>query len=214
MPGYVPPPITGDDVFTLTYFQTLDSQRILTVLHFRFSDLLEPDYVTAMASLANALGIDATGATGWGGVRNFQSSDISYDFLRVQRVAESRDVYFSQTLGLNGGFVGAAAPPNVALVCNKRTVRVGKHGHGDLHLAAVPIGTVTDGIWNPVTVANVASAVGSFLLDPFDDAVTGNAIRFGIYDPTPVFGGLQDITDVVGYNQVRTMHRRTVGLGE
>lgn len=214
MPGYVPAPIADSDVFRVSFFQTLNLQRLLTVLHFRFSTALITDYLDAMNNLATALANSFVGAGTFSGWGTLVTADLTFDFLRVQRVADSREVYIERLISTTGTLTAPSAPPNVALTLNKRTLKPGRHGRGDLHMGGCAQASLSQGIWSPLLVGNATSIWSGILTNPFVDSVTGNEIRFGVYDPELTMGGIQDIINVVGFNQVRTMHRRTVGLGE
>lgn len=213
---YTPDPLNGGDVLRIVFFHTLDGQRMLTVLHARVTAPGALPYIADIQNIAEGLTAIATGTTGIGAYRDAQEEDVVWDSVRVQRVSGTRDVYFEDTIAVAGGqsSTGGAAPPNVAMTINKRTLRPDRHGHGDMHLFGFPAIKATNGLWDGTLTANMQSLFQTFLTTEIDPGSSASSYKWCIWDPTPTTGGPQDIVNAVASNRVKTMHRRTVGLGE
>lgn len=112
---------------------------------------------------------------------------------------------------LGGVVVGDKAPPNIAMALTKRGDVAGRHGVGTLHMPALSLNMISGGTF---------TLEGQDLYGPLQTAVQAPLnIEFGenmvavIYDRA-VPANSTPITNVVNNVTVRTMHRRTVGLGE
>lgn len=214
---YTPDPLNGGDVLRVTFYHSLDAQRMLTVLHARVTTPAAVPYITDLQNIAEGLTAIATGTTGIGAYREAQEEDVLWESVRVQRVSGTRDVYFEDLIGVTGGqssVPAGAAPPNSAMTLNKRTLRPDRHGHGDMHLFGFPAIKSANGLWDPTLVANMQSVFQTWLTTEIDGGSTASSYKWCIYDPTPTTGGPQDVVNVAASNKVKTMHRRTVGLGE
>lgn len=210
---YTPPAIAPHDIIRVTYLMTLDQQRLLTVLTGQVTASSAPDYITGITNLAQDLANDAIGATGWGAIRHRQSVQIGYDSVRVQRIAPSRDIYQEALIGQAGSDAGDSGPPNIAASFNKRTARPGRHGHGDIHLPGLPQASQTGGMWNSVLIDGITAQLSLYLTSTFSGTLSSIDLKWCLYDPTIGTGGYDNIVGVTGAYPVKTMHRRTVGLG-
>jgi len=212
---FIAPPITLDDIFRVVWFGRLAGQRILWVLHCRCSDNTEPVYATAMQSLAEELAVDMIAPAGkFGSIATEQSNEFEWEFVRVQRIFPTREVYSQSTVNRIGSDIGEASPPNVCMSTTLRTTVLAPHGVGRVQLAGLPISELNDGLWSDTLVGDIDVKMAAALIPTFVDPTTTNEFNFGVLAQFSVTSELNDITDVVSHNTVRTMHRRTVGLGE
>jgi len=110
-----------------------------------------------------------------------------------------------------GAIADAPLPPNVALTITKRSDVAGRHGVGSLHMPGTGIAGLNGGEWIPVYLDSFGS-----LLTALHQSVN---IEFG-QNLVPVIFNRTTPTDSVEITSansnvtVRTMHRRTVGVGE
>lgn len=211
---FTPPPLNGDNIIRCSYFSRYFGQRILSIFHLRLTVGGSPTYIEGISAIAIKLAADLLGSGFLGDIRARQVAAFEYEFLRVQRVAPTRDVFYSQDLGLPGLASDPGVAPNLALTTNKRTLRPGRHGHGDTHLTGFPQSAQAEGLWDPALVSGVDADLFADLTTPWDSGGTGPAGNWCIWDPTPVTGGGADIVATETRREVKTMHRRTVGLGE
>jgi len=211
---FVPPIITGDDIYRVTFAGTLAAQRILWVLHYRFTTIVDNEYLGGLEDMVNALATDMQSDAGkFGAIRVQQSSDLMWDWVQIQRIVPTRDIYFRAEISTAGGTVSEAAPPNVALSVTNRTAFADRHGVGRNQLAGFPLTKIEDGLWLADFVDTIQALVGAALIPRFEESGVGNEMQAGVFAVYAVTTEINDIIDVVGHDQVRTMHRRTVGLG-
>jgi len=212
--AYVADPITAADTFKVTVRMTLAEQRLMMVLYARPFTILVNAYADAAQNFADSLGAAMINSLFWEGVIAEQSNELSYDSITVQRVAVSREVMKTFTFGsLVGGVASPAMPPNVALSVTKRTELPLPNGVGRIQVPGLPETATTLGRWDSATVGTVEDSVASSLLTEFTDQ-NNNEWRWCLFTPLAGLDVHPDITSVVAHDTVRTMHRRTVGLGE
>lgn len=207
-------PIAPFDVFQLSYFQRLYEQRVLNVLHFRIVEWTGPmTYIGGLKQIGEAFKdqIETTGI--WSAVAVEQSEDIQYEFLRVQRVHPTRDIYWQEELTVGGAVESTSETANVAMSVTKRSLVSGREGVGRIQIGGLPVAEMADGRWSEDVLTAIEAAT-NFLQAETEFATPGMKVRFLVfgpgYDNDPDF----DIVQQIPHSTVRTMHRRTVGLGE
>src|SRR5437868_5468897 len=129
-------PIAVNNVIRLTFFQSLFSQRLLTVLHLR----CKTAPTTGTSSEQTLLNIatrfsDETHPliAAWKGV---VSSNLTFLECRAQRVWPSRTVY-QKSLMVFEGTAAPASTANVAASIEKRTLLPGRHGIGRVQMGGL-----------------------------------------------------------------------------
>lgn len=212
---FVPNPVAEGDIFRVVYFQNLASQRMLTVLHCVPFTISAAPYLTWCPGMALALANACIANDGfWGSVRQLLSVNLTFNFVRVQRVYPTTDVYFSSLIDTPGGQEQAAAPPVTALTYTKRTVLPGKEGRGSIHLPGGRNDKAIDGLWDETYNTAVLGEV-NHLLGPFSDTVNDNSVQWVVPNLGSTTGSKYEfIQEIIKHPEVRSMHRRTVGLGE
>lgn len=210
-------PVLGEpaltDVYQIHIKGQLNDETIRMVLHYRLTSIgaetLDNRW-DLYEGLFNML-------DGVGGVlpklRASVSEDFDFDWVRIQRVGIVRQVYRQFPYLFSGGVESAACPPNVALALNKRTGTIGRHGHGTLHLCGVPLVHLDGGLWNLGAMTQVAAFAAVI-----DDTIITPVDGYGL-EPclAPEFDSIAPpalITEVNMSPEVRTMYRRTKGIGE
>lgn len=204
--------IAVNDVIRVTYFQRLFDQRILTVLHMRCITAPAPGTadIVALTNLADRLGQMASAPLQkW---IPLVPSALLFDEVRAQRVSPTRSIYGKNFIGTTGSRVGTTvATANVAASIEKRSAIPGRTGIGRVQMA---------GVVNEVMVN--ASLTPDFLVEVQDcwEELLGNitvALDGAVYDWIIWGAGIptldNGIVDVQAKDTVRTMHRRTKGIG-
>lgn len=205
-------PVAVSDVFRVVYFQTLFEQRVLTVLHMVCTGAPtgSTEYITAADNLAIRMADETKFPLDtW---RAVVCAQLSFDQVRVQRVHPTREVYMEQNIGVVGTHAGTCTTANVAMSVEKRSLRVGRKGIGRIQMAGVPSEEIVDGRFDLAYVGAVHD-VWNNLPDEITNVLDGSKWRFVLWggdSPT-----VDDwIFDVNTFDTVRTMHRRTLRVGE
>jgi len=212
--AYVPEPITNLDTLKVTVRMRLHSQRLLMVLYVRPFTIVVPEYDDAAQVLADSLATAIENAEWWDGIIAQQSDELTYETVVVQRVALDREVQkFGIITGVTGAMSDESMPPNVAMSVTKRTNVPDRHGVGRVQIPGFPENQTSFGLWQGTLVSAIQAAVEASLLVPFVDQ-NNNEWAWTLFDISGVFDVHPDILTIEAHNTVRTMHRRTVGLGE
>lgn len=205
-------PIAVNDVVRLVYFNRLYSQRLLTVLHLRCVTAPAGGIATeqALLNIANKYGAGADPLlTAW---KSVVSQDFIFDEVRAQKVFPQRSIYAKAAIGDNGGDTEKALTANVAISIEKRSITANRHGIGRVQMAGCPGDVLEDGVWNSTYVGQVQTAWENLLglqSVPADSSV----YAFCLWDGNAVTSD-DDLFDVQAKDTIRTMHRRTVRVGE
>lgn len=211
-PMPVPNPIAVNDVIRVTFFQTMFEQRILTVLHARVTvaPATGTSYFQAMDAMAIRVG--APGSAPIASWKTLVTSSLLFDSVRCQRVFPTKDVYFGANILELGTNAGTSTMANNAMSIEKKTLRFGESGVGRIQMAGVPNDQIEDGIFKGAYIGQAEAAWDDIL---GDQTVTGIAMTFRY---CLFHGGApeesDDLFDVIPQATVRTMHRRTVRVGE
>jgi len=211
---YTPADITALDTFRVTVRMRQAGQRLLMVLHARPFTILVNGYDDAAQNFADSLASAISLSTFWEDVRAEQSDELAYESVVVQRVALDREVQkIAPLASITGESEEEAMPPNVAMSVTKRTNVPGRHGVGRVQIPGLPETGTSAGLWSGPLVTAIQNGVEAALLTLFVDQ-NGNEWQWTLFDPESVFDAHPDILTVEAHATVRTMHRRTVGLGE
>lgn len=207
------PNLVSGDVLLATFRYSQQSQRFLNTIYFRYLDGLggPDDY----GAFANAMVAD-WGAPGKyiGEFPGLSSTTISLDEVWIQKVASTRLAPIKTTYNLLGLVATSPAPLNSAATLTKTSIFATRWGIGSWHQpGSVVANMANSGNWDTTHVDNIASAL--------------NTSFVGAQTPTGMSGTFQGIlynpkvptrkTDILSFNPqytIRTMHRRTVRVGE
>lgn len=203
--------INVNDLIRVTYFNRMFGQRLLTVLHMRV--VTAPSGSADIVSLTNLADRLADPAQPWVAAwRNIVTSDVTFDEVRCQKVFPTRTIYGKSATGFNGTESGNAITANTALSVEKRSAVAGRRGIGRVQLAGSRIVDMVTGSFDPTYLGAVQVAAQNLIAlqsVPLD----GGVYAWCLPNPTPLTSA-NDIVDVQAKDTVRTMHRRTVGLGK
>lgn len=194
-----------------SYRATSTSDRFLTVLHYRVAD---PDATSTVIDDLNSIVDWFSDSTTVGRpahrLRNCLAANVFLDWVQAQRVRPARTVFRRGQIDELGGLEGNTPTFNVALSLTKRTNVPGRKGIGRIQLLGIPAENIQDGqiVGDPykATVEQFATAVLGTV------PVTNELILHACLPNNPV----TEASDVETWEiqpTVRTMHRRTVGLG-
>jgi hypothetical protein len=196
------------EVSVRSLYQT---QRLLTVRHFK---LIAPTPVDG-PTFINAIDapMQSNFANGWiGKLIDLYSDAVINEEVVYQWIAPNR---FARIVKVptapNGGRAGAEAPPNVAAFFQETSDVAGRHGHGGVHAGGLLVQDLNGGFVDPAYRALTAGFIAS-LSHVYDD-LGGHSVFPVIFNRAAPSLSVP-ITGANLKDTVRTMHRRTVGLGE
>lgn len=206
-------PMSVDDLIQVSIFGTLFGQRILSVLHYRVS--VAPAGPSAELELQDLVNTIASRPAGEVVDEYIQAAapEYSMDYIRCQKVKPVRTIWQSSIVGLAGEQTGAAKTANSAASLEKQSTHIGHKGIGRLQFAPVPSAQMNNGFLDPAYVSGEMTALGDSMIN----TISGTAYAAGRFKPCLPAGGADhsyDLFDVFPMNTVRTMHRRTLYLGE
>jgi len=205
------PILALNDVLQIVHAYSVDNQTCLNVFHYRIKTLdTTPNrtYIQQLADVAEELVLDPVGMVqGWAAMAAANAQSV---FMQVQRIHPTRNPYYRRSTNTVGAIAGVSAPSICALSITKRTEQVGRGRSGHTQLGGLPVGDLLNGKWE-VNSLNRAEDYADWMLL---DLLFGQAgqIEPVIYREA----GNPYYARLIACNtnqQVRTMHRRTVGLG-
>lgn len=205
-------PLNVNDVVRVVYAQELFSQRLYTVLNYRVDVPAAPGTTEAeeMAALADRMADQALAPlVNWLPV---VGDELLFSHVRAQKVAPVRGVYQQALIVAEGSHVDPCTTANVAASITKRTLTPGRTGVGRVQLGGIPQTAYTEGTLDPAYL--------SLLEDFKDDLINfvsvpanGSAYRLCVWNGQIATEDI-DVFELTVQHEVRTMHRRTVRLGE
>lgn len=204
--------ILANDVLEYTMFGTLYGQQILNVFHYRYSGANVPagEYEAELDALSDEITGTLWPALG-GGLQSLVTIDYKLVRVRLQPVWPTRRYYIDNVLNQEGTAVGAAAPANMAQAITLKTDRAVKGGQGRKHISGRPIGTISMGEWTAAGTLAVQTWAPA-IMDPVDGTAPDRVLTPTVWSPR-IPTSVTRILSVETSQQMRTMHRRTVGLG-
>lgn len=204
--------VSNGDVLEVSFKGTYQGQRFLTILHYAVDTGATPSDGPTMISDFDA----AFNLAGAGNAMqryanclnaNANIEQVVYQFIALTRRARVAKI---PAVGL-GQVIGTDAPPNIACALTKQSDTAGRHGYGTVHMPALVNESFTGGTMN----AGGLAVYGGFLSELFRVYTLGGGrslipVIFRRTDPANSVSVLRSIAQ----DTVRTMHRRTVGVGE
>lgn len=200
--------LADGDVIQCIIETRLNQQRLLNVLHYKCVGT--PTNVNYFGGMA-ALNTDLNKANGLiKGMLDLMSQDASIWSVYSQRVWPTRGPLVELSIVDPGLVAGAAAPQNVTMSITKKVDAAGRGYNGRIQLVGLPLSGITDGLWNAGQIALV-SQWAPMLLEALDAGA--DIDRYYPVTWNRSTGGTNNVRDFEVQEEVRTMHRRTVGLG-
>lgn len=205
--------VAANDLMMVTYWSRLSAQQLMTVLHYRVetAPTAVADETFWWTAWAEYFG--TAGASIYDAYIACTPGNVYIERVTVQRVSPTRGVYAEQAIDSLGAYAGTAPTPNVCASITKRSYQSGRTGVG--HTQWPPLAPVdyNDGLIDDDFKTGLLLDLANAIEEPVTIG-TGT----GLADLVPCLpaGGANENYDVwqTGVrSQVRTMHRRTVGLG-
>jgi len=210
-------PMATGDVVLLTYWTRLAAQQLLITLHYRYTTPGAPantvdeqleDVAEEMANVG--LGVNTIVAA----LRAVTPVNVTFERVTAQRVKPLRSVYASAQMDSLGQFADAALTANICASVTKRTIVPGRTGVGHCQWPPMPGAAMSDGLVDPGFRTGVLQDWAEQLKVPIV-IQGGTAEEFALEPclPAATTGQPFAISSTIAQPTVRTMHRRTVGLG-
>lgn len=208
------PNVELNDVFLVEWNGKHDGQKIINTMHVQCTEA--PSLNTDLFNAANQLFAKYSGIGGFlDKYLACMTNDYVLEYVNIQRIQPTRAPYVRININTPGLIDGPAMPANTAVSIKRRGAGVNAHNKGHFQMGAVAIASVTDSQVNAVGQALYAP-VEPFLFQAITDGLGPDSIAnpvlvnqfapFGVVDVVPILDAKLSLT-------VRTMHRRTVGLG-
>ena len=201
-----------DDQWLCTYKGTLDGQLMLSTFLYRntVNDPAFPAEVDAAIKINAAL---TAGGNIQGKLLACLPANYTLDALWVQKIRPVRYRRTTFIKNLPGTSANNSDAPNLAQAVTRQSTLANRHTTGTLHLP-VPTGpgSILSGNLTGVQliVLNVLAAQMPAILAPAGSIFQFTPILFN----RTVGGPVYTVDTAAGQITVRTMHRRTVGLGK
>ena len=205
--------LSNDDIIQVTFRNTLFGQRILTVLHYYvFTTSGAENVLAACDRIANYLNNNANEP-----LTSYQlavCAGMAFDEVRVQRVYPTRDPYSSAAVALVGTQGGTAFNANTAASIQKKTAVTGRYAIGRMQMAGGPLEELSGAEWSAPYRAAELSNLGQALTAAL--TLTGPLLTLKpcLYNPTQPNPKYNEVIAYAVEREQRTMHRRTLRLGE
>ncbi|HWI70242.1 MAG TPA: hypothetical protein VNS88_18065 [Nitrospiraceae bacterium] len=204
-----------NDVLAVSIRGSLFSQRIITVLHYAVN-------VAATGTVEDNLLQIATDWTGGTGSRagilshmlDCQGVEYNCDEVRVQRVYPTRSIYMTHKANDPGAHADPCTTSNIAASLVKRTSTPGRKGVGRVQLAGIPQTAYADGLIDPVYAGLKLTPWCNDLISSYSTSGPVLTLVPVLYNPTAAPPRYSLIIQIFPEDTVRTMHRRTLRVGE
>lgn len=206
----MPYPINLGDIISYTIEGRSYGQQVMSVLHYVADGAItSPD---GQAVLTAALAILAAPDGLLDNWKKCVGNNLTNIQTRIQKIAPVRYRYVTY---VPAATVGTAATPSVAgnlsAAITKRAELATKHGLGTLHMPAVPSGFITTGELNGLAVGTYADLQSS--VEQEVAGIPGGLILVPVIFNRAAPLTSPQITQTQLQFSLRTMHRRTVGVG-
>jgi len=207
------PNLISNDKLLFTMWSLQGDQQILNTHILNYVEGLAgpEDYqLYAAAYLADCVALGGLPDT----LAPYLSDQYTIQRVSLQKVYPTRLAAIFDTAASGGQVSEVAAPVNSSLTVTKRTISATRYGIGSWHQAGVPISKIMAGgaTWVNTTVAGIELALDNWFLPSRVPTGKSGQVEAILWNrSTPL-----RITHVYGYEgqtSIRTMHRRTKGVG-
>lgn len=201
------------DIMQISIVGEIFDQRVLTILHYR---------VTTGSASGTVYGDTLSWAQYFGGLTAAGQLLTRYlaccapEYLmteiRAQRVAPTRNPYATDTVNSFGTSANAARFTNLAGSIAKRGAIAGRWAIGRVQMPGLPSDDIVDGEISVGQLTNYGTLALSLAQDQNNVGIT-QVVSPCIFNPTRT----PNYTEIVAWDvqrSARTMHRRTLRLGE
>ena len=208
------PALAIGDVIEVSFRGTLFGQRILNILHYVVSvtgagqdnfQLEEIAQDMATSAISNPI-IPAWLAS--------VGAEYTMDEVRAQRVYPTRTIYQRSLVDLAGTHADPCLTANIAVSIQKRGLVSGRTGNGRMQLGGIPRSGMVDGSIDVAGYGALVSSLRNALALNQTTSVTPVTIQPCIFNPLAAAPKYQLISSWLVQTTLRTMHRRTLLVGE
>lgn len=202
------------DIVQVSFRSTLFNQRVLNIFHYVVNVAGTGTTIEQLQAMANGFVADAMGVNFMTDFLLALGPAFNLDSIRTQRVYPTRSIYTESTADMNGTFATDTELSNVAASILKRTETPGRMGIGRVQLAGIPTAAYANG---ELTAAYLATEMSNFaqdMLQPLNEPARGVTYIPCIYNPTAGGAKYSVLVAATPQSSIRTMHRRTVRVGE
>ena len=208
----MPYTVTNGAILEVSIRGVYETQRFISLFHYRYErpsgEVDGRVLINTVNPLINAVGLNFL-------VSNYADAvhqsavleEVVYQWIwptRRARVVKTPAV-------LSGTQPGDKAAPNLAMALTKQSDLAGRAGVGTLHMPALTLGNLNGGyftLFGQDTYGKMLTRLSDVINIEFGE----NLIPVILHRANPAVSPA--ITNAYSNNTVRTMHRRTVGLGE
>jgi len=205
--------LTAGDILQVSLRGTLFEQRMLTVLHYRvITGSASGTVYGDVLSWAQYFG----GLTGAGQLLDLYLATCCPEYLleqvRVQRVAPDRSAYAVENVNAFGTHANACRTANLSCSITKRGNGGGRWATGRVQMPGLPSDNVVDGEIAVGAQVDYVNLGNQFAANQNNAGIT-QTVQPVIFNPgrTPNW---VEILNWLPQTTARTMHRRTLRLGE
>lgn len=202
------------DILSVQLRGFLFAQRILNVLHYRVAAAVAGGTDAQVLHLANVIGAGLGGNLFKTRLLAATAVDYSLASVRAQRVWPTRTAYQDYVVGENGTIDVKCSSANIAASLQKRTGTPGRKGVGKFQLAGIVDNVMDNGELN---VDYRTDQLGD-LSTEINGEVVGTTYLISwlpvLFHPSEGADPYSLLTNVIPQSSVRTMHRRTLRVGE
>lgn len=205
--------VAANDLMQVTYWSTLSAQTLMSVLHYRVDEtpvaVADETFYWSLwalwfADTANVLPAAYVEAA---------PTNVLIDRVTVQRIRPTRGVYAEAAMGAAGEHAGVALTANICASITKRSTISGRTGVGHLQWPPLVATDYTNGV---IDLDFKEGELANLALQILEPQVISTGTTEATLIPCLPAGGANnnyDLWQTGVRTQVRTMHRRTVGLG-
>lgn len=203
-------PIAVGDIVSVMVVYYVDNQTCIGNLAYRCDRVPtgSPNYDAGVTALLTALSSGADSLTAR--MASMISNQCLIDFIQGQRIRPVRSPFVRVGLSEVGLVDSPNAPSVTCISISKRVDVVGRGRTGHWQQGGCPANDIDLGRWEGDTIVN-AGFLANNIKETLDIPSGGKWVP-GI-QPVGTSGGFNEIVNTTVQETVRSMHRRTVGLG-
>jgi len=203
------PTVNNGAIIEATLSSLYQNSRVLNVFHYRISGLGEPvDYQTLMEVFVSEFILKLW--TDAAGLKQMVVNTYTLLGARAQAIYPVRHPYYEEAVGEVGDVSGAGIPSISTGVLTLRSEVVLPGSSGSKHFTGFPVTTLNGGLWQAAHLLEMV-ALAELVEDSIVTMAPAAAFEPVIFNKTS--NTAAEIIQVTANTEVRTMHRRTVGLG-
>ena len=200
------------DLIEVSFRGHCEQQTILNIFHYRVvsSSSVSSDVADNFTLAAYLAGQTAEGQV----LKEYLDllpTNYTLDKVRVQKILTTRSQYAEATSGVLGFWPALSNNTNLAAVLTKQGSTGTRRAIGSIHIGPISETAQDRGRVNAAYKTDLES-FGTVWRTPFTVPANNINYRLVIYNPN-VIPYYQDVSALVIQDTVRTMRRRTVGLG-